>query len=103
MTDRYNGKPFLRLLDNYVLDAIGHLDPEVATALVKLEPKLRQVYGGTGGWREIVAAEMKFPEGMRGAIHELWESGRRKYLAGNGFEPNPSEFTQFFVDKNFPH
>jgi hypothetical protein len=102
VTDRYEGKPFLKLLDSYVLDAIGALDAQTASTLAAMEPTLLQTYGGSGGWRDVVVAQMQFPEGMAGAIREVWEKGRPRFVAAHGREPDPIEFTQVFVDTNFP-
>lgn len=103
MSDRYAGKPFLKLLDCYVLDSIGHLDAESDAALTAMEPKLRETFGATGAWRAIVADRMQFPDGMQGAILDVWEKGKGKFAAANGRDPDPGEFTQIFVDTNFPH
>ncbi|MES2338143.1 MAG: hypothetical protein V4537_08615 [Pseudomonadota bacterium] len=101
MNTRYLGKPLLRLVDSYVLDAIGHLPPEVDAKMTEMEPKFRDAFGATGSWREIVVDQMKFPAGLQGAIREVWDKGRVKFLADQGFEPDPGEFTQTFVDTNF--
>jgi hypothetical protein len=103
MADRYEGKPFLKLLDCYVLDSIGHLDAASDAALTAMEPKLRQTFGATGDWRTIVIDRMQFPKGMAGAILDLWQKGRTKFVAANGRDPDPGEFTRIFVDTNFPH
>ena len=101
--NRYTGKPFLRLLDCYVMDAIGVLDPTDDAELKQVEPKLRKTFGAQGSWRQIVESRMNFPAGMKGAIKELWEKGRPKFIAQHGYEPNPWDFTIHFIDKNFPH
>jgi hypothetical protein len=103
MTDRYAGKPFLRLLDSYVLDAIGHLGAEQDASLTAMEPKFREVFGEEGDWRAIVAARMQFPAGMAGAIREVWDKGYERFVAANGHAPDPAEFTRVFVDSKFPH
>lgn len=103
MSDRYEGKPFLRLVDSYVLDAIGKLDEPTAKWLVDSETYFRQTYGMTGSWQEIVAAQMQFPEGMQAAIVEVWEKGRARFIEVNGEEPEPLQFAYMFVDQNFPH
>ena len=103
MTDRYAGKPFLRLVDSYVLDAIGHLDPAADAALTAKEPEFHATFGAKGSWREIVEARMTFPDGMRGAIREVWDKGRVRFVAAQGREPDPMEFTTAFVDTKFPH
>jgi hypothetical protein len=100
---RYDGKPFLRLLDCYVMDAIGVLDPEDDEMLTKAEPKFHKMFGLPGTWREIVVARMNFPPGIQGAIRELWEKGRPRFVAANGYEPNPWDFTIQFIDTKFPH
>lgn len=103
MNERYAGRPFLRLLDSYVLDAIGHLDADAQATLTRLEPKFHDAFKATGDWRTIVTTTMKFPAGMPGAIREVWEKGRVRFVELNGREPDPAEFTQIFVDTKFPH
>ena len=98
---RYDGKPFLRLLDCYVLKAIGCLDPQQEAALVAMEPRLAQVYGSEGRWDAIVAKQMNFPEDLPARIAGIWEAGKAK-AAGIGLTVDPIEFTTQFVDTNFP-
>ncbi len=103
MKRRYDGKPFLELLDCYVLDAIGVLDEETDARLTQYEPHYRLMFGIAGPWRTIVEKRMNFPAGMAGAIREMWEKGRPRYIAQTGFEPNPNEFAMQFIDTKFPH
>lgn len=103
MSDRYQGKPFLELLDAWILDAIGHLDSATDSALTAREGEFRSLFGGTGDWRAQVVQRMQFPEGMAGAVCELWEKGAAKFVAAQGYQPEPAEFVRSFVDKNFPH
>ena len=103
MSDRYEGKPFLKLLDSYVLSAIGHLDEPTEKWLVEAEPYFRDTFGVEGSWREIVAQRMEFPDGMEPAIVDLWEKGSIKFRQATGEAPHPVNFTYQFVDDNFPH
>jgi hypothetical protein len=103
MSDLYTRKPFLKLLDSYVLDAIGALDAQSDAALTAAEPKFREMFGATGDWRTIVVERMQFPDGMAGAIREVWDKGSVKFRAAQGRDPDPVEFTRQFVDTNFPH
>ncbi len=98
--DRYAGKPFLRLLESYVLNAIGRLTPQEKEALEAMEDKLSAVYGQTGSWVEIVAAQMAFPVELPGRICKIWETGSAR-AREQGFTPDPVEFTRHFVDMNF--
>lgn len=103
MSDRYDGKPFLRLLDSYVLAAIGALDQANADWLTQAEPYFRETFGGAGTWREIVAGRMQFPAGMEAAIVNVWETGRAQFLEQTGEEPDAVQFAHTFVDTNFPN
>ena len=40
MSDRYDDKPFLRYVDAWVLNAIGHLDEPTRAYCVAMEPTL---------------------------------------------------------------
>lgn len=99
--DRYTGKPFLRLLECYVLNAIDQLDDSQRATLVKMESKLASVYKMNGNWLEIVNAKMEFPESLPGQIKDIWS----KYLdqaKAQGMSVDPGEFAMSFVDQNFP-
>lgn len=103
MTNRYEGKPFLRLVDSYVIDAVGALDEANARWLTDAEPHFRATFGEEGSWREIVEKRMQFPDGMPAAILDVWTKGKAKFLAASGEEPDPVQFAHEFVDKNFPY
>lgn len=99
--DRYSGKPFLRLLECYVLNAIHQLDGHQSLALQRMEPKLSEVYLMNGTWLEIVSVQMGFPESLPSQIRSIWE----KYLTRakeQGIAVDPNEFAIEFVDQNFP-
>ncbi|NVZ52347.1 hypothetical protein HX792_18530 [Pseudomonas sp. B6002] len=99
--NRYEGKPFLRLLECYVLSAIDELTDEQKTALSALEPKLHELYGVQGNWSEVVAAQMDFPESLAGKIREIWRVNSEKFAAA-GAHINAEDFAKNFVDTNFP-
>ena len=101
MTNRYDGKPFLKLLDSYVLWSIGHLDNVSAAGLEHMVPKLQQVYGCDGTWQDIVALQMELPDTLPATIKRIWENGSAKALA-QGWSVDPLEFSRQFVDTNFP-
>lgn len=103
MSDRYADKPFLKLVDGYIVDAIGHLDGASAMELAAMEPQMRKATGLSGDWRSLVEQRMRFPAGMAGAVREVWDKGRVKFIAANGREPDPLEFAVNFVDSKFPH
>lgn len=101
MENRYAGKPLLRLIECYVLDAIEQLEPNHATVLQRMEPKLGETYGMKGTWQEIVAAQMAFPDSLPSKIKTLWERQREQSSPG-GRMLAPSDFAVEFVNQNFP-
>lgn len=101
MSDRYDDKPFLRYVDAYVLDAIGHLDEPTRAYCVAMEPTLRQSLNLTGNWTAMVAGQMKFPPELPAQIRKIWEDGRGKFEAANGRPADPAQFAMTFVDRNF--
>lgn len=101
MTDRYTDKPFLRFVDAWVLDAIGHLDQPTAEYCVAMAPQLRQTFGGEGDWTEIVAKQMRFSAELPAEIRRIWEEGRVRFEEANGTPADPWQFAMIFVDRNF--
>ena len=99
--NRYEGKPFLRLLECYVLAAIDQLDAGQSEALKNMEPKLAAVYNTSGTWLEIVHDQMDLPESFPIKIREVWESNLAR-LQASGVSVDPNEFAMAFVDQNFP-
>lgn len=99
--DRYEGKPFLRLLDSYVLDAIDQLAERQRDGLVLMEPKLQSVYKSAGNWQEIVRTQMNFPPSLPQAIRKMWD-GYMSAARSQGLPALPHEFVVRFVDENFP-
>ena len=99
--DRYSGRPFVRLLECYVLDAIGQLHEEYRQTLQRMEPKLSKTFGESGTWLEILSKEMEFPDTLPGKIRQNWE-GFLVAAREQGAPVDPEEYAQRFVDANFP-
>ena len=97
---RYHGKPLLRLLECYVLAAIGELQLEDEEWLEKMSPKLREVYGVQGRWHEIVAQVMNFPHNIDDEFRRLWDHNRN-LAAKNNENLIAEDFARMFVDDNF--
>ena len=97
--DRYEGRPFLRLIECLALDAIGALDDEQRATLEAMAPRLAETLGQQGTWQQIVAAQMHWGEGIEDAIREVWT--RNSELArSEGIELTPDEFAMLFADAN---
>jgi hypothetical protein len=96
---RYEGKPFLKLLDAYVLWAIDELPEGNAQSLAEMTPKLRSTYGLDGDWKQIVSAVMELPPNMPTLIRNLWIKNT-EIAKRNGALLAPLEFAKMFVDAN---
>ncbi|MCY1718465.1 hypothetical protein OVA26_16135 [Microbacterium sp. SL62] len=63
LSARYDGKPVLRLLDSYVLDAIGALDEKTVQGNTILAPKIAQALKVEADtWQRAVELSMDLPE-----------------------------------------
>ena len=102
MTDssRYDGKPFLRMLELYVLWAIGELPQTNQDILNTMAPKLQSIYGGGGEWHDAIAAAMHMPPEMPAAIRDMWVRNL-EIARANGVTLSPQKFAEMFVDENF--
>lgn len=97
---RYEGKPLLRLLELYVLKAIGDLPQESETAVAAMGPKLQAIYGGDGSWDDAIARAVQMPDGMQQAIRDMWMRNL-KIAHDNNVTLTPQQFAEMFVDNNF--
>ncbi|MDJ0909086.1 MAG: hypothetical protein QNI99_07820 [Woeseiaceae bacterium] len=100
MNERYAGKPLLRLLECYALDAIGKLEAKDEASLTAMEPKLAELFEVSGTWKEIIDGVMEFPPDMASLIQEMWTKNQ-DIAKQAGVELEPQQFAEMFVDQNF--
>lgn len=98
-TDRYAGKPFLKLVDSFVLKSIGALDEKTETLLQQMTPKFQEIYKHSGTWEDIVIAQLHFEPNIRTSIRELWAKNQ-EIAKQHGTVLEPMQFTEMFVSKN---
>ncbi|MEM1052707.1 MAG: hypothetical protein AAGI28_11495 [Pseudomonadota bacterium] len=96
---RYDGKPLLRLLELYVLHVIGKISADDAERMVAMTPKLREIYGSSGEWPEIIAASVELPLEASSDIKDMWERNQ-EIARANAAELPPQMFAEMFVDEN---
>ena len=100
MSDRYEGRPFLHLLECFVLWSVDELPASQAAILDEMAPKLASAYGSAGSWQDIVAAQMELSPELTDALRGMWE----RTLAGAGGQRDtvdPKLWAQQVVDLNF--
>jgi hypothetical protein len=99
--NRYQGNPFLLLMDCYVLDAIGQLTQQQRSALERLEPRLQEAFGCEGSWREVLEAQMGLMPSVALQIEMAWTAYQELAAAAGGASV-ANEFVREFVAQNFP-
>lgn len=97
--ERYTGKPLLRLLELYVIWAVGKLSDEDASRLQGMAPKLTEMYGGDGTWQSALATTMQMPENLPELIREMWAKNQT-IASVNKVDLQPQQFAEMFVDSN---
>lgn len=95
---RYAGKPFLRLIECYILDRIGQLDGKQRAALEGMTPKLRATYNRDGTWQDIVAGQMEFNDSFDSQVRASWDGYRTRTGLSNSMS-GPDRFAMALADR----
>jgi len=97
--NRYIGKPLLRILECYVLWAIGELGEQEERILQEMEPNLRKTFNQPGEWRDIVASVMELPKDMPELIRSCWAKNQ-EIAKQHNTTLTGQQFAETFVDNN---
>lgn len=95
--ERYQGRPLVVVLENYILDAIGKLPPESSQ---KLSLLMRDALGGSSDWKQTIRELLHLDEALDGELRELW-SKNAELAKSAGIELHPVQFAKMVVDENF--
>ena len=96
---RYGGKPMLRLIECYVLRAIGELPAAQEAQLHAMLPNLNAAFGTDAGtWHEAVEQTMHFPPGLVERLRTVWSSNEAEDRA-RGTSLDPEDWTRAVVDE----
>lgn len=71
--DRYSNRPFLRLLDCYLLDVLSALPDQQRRGLIAMEARLRETFNRAGSWQQVVAGEMQLHAEFVPWLKARWE------------------------------
>ena len=97
--ERYQGRPLLLILENYVLDCIGHLPADKQSTIAALVSK---AFGASDNWKATIRATLKFEESIDSSIQMMWDKNQ-SITKNNGDELHPIQFAKMCVDTNFAH
>jgi hypothetical protein len=101
LTARYSGKPMLRLLDAYVLDALGALDDRTARSMAEMAPKtIAALNVPASTWQQAVELSMEMPPSSMAELRAKWEQYVHEALAA-GVTPDVLGWTHKMVDVRF--
>jgi hypothetical protein len=95
--ERYEGRPLILILDNYVLDCIGELPSNKQALITTL---VQKVFGGGADWKKTVREVLQLSESIEDNIRSLWIQNR-EIAAQNNSELHPVQFAKMIVDDNF--
>lgn len=97
--ERYEGRPLLVILENYILDCIGELSTEQQEGLTNI---VQKSFGGNGDWKKTVRDTLQLDESIDEHFQQMWR--RNCALAKeHRTELHPVQFAKMVVDKNFAH
>ena len=97
--ERYDERPLLLVLENYILDCIGELEDEKQGGMITL---IQKIFGGEDDWKATVRQVLEFDDELDGALREMWEKNQQ--LARNeSFSLHPVQFAKMCADENFSH
>jgi hypothetical protein len=88
---RYDGKSLLRLIELYVLKAIGELSQDREDNLNAMAPKLKATFGGGGQWHEAVERAVGMEVEAAQDMRDMWVRNQEVARA-NGLTLTPEEF-----------
>ena len=94
--ERYEKNPMFVILENYVLDAIGQLEPEKAA---RLNDVVCRNFGGTD-WRETLRDQYDLPKDTYENLRLLW---KQRQAAADEMQESvtPEDFAREVVDEMF--
>jgi hypothetical protein len=94
--DRYEKNPMLVVLENYVLDALGLLEPAKAT---KLNEMICRTFGGKD-WKQTIRQQFALPPDTDTTLRQLWKS-RQEEAEAKQEDLAPEDFARSVVDEMF--
>ena len=82
MGDRYSGRPLLRLIECYVLDAIGELEPTERNRLESMSASISQAVGSEADtWQGAIKEALDLPGDFSDTVRSDWIANREAAAA----------------------
>ena len=97
--ERYKGRPLLIILENYILDCIGALEPE---GQQRIRAVVQRAFGGDMDWKHTVRGALDLEESFDGQLQQMWQQNQ-KIASANKTKLHPVQFAKMVADQNFSH
>jgi hypothetical protein len=95
--ERYRGRPLLAILEAYVLDCIGALEPEKLASVALI---VQRVFGGGSDWRATIRSHLHLADGVDESIRSMWVRNQ-DIAVREKVALHPVQFAKMFVDQNW--
>lgn len=99
MGGRYDGRPLLILLENYVLSAIGNLAPDKEQLVASIT---QRIFGGDADWRGTLRTTLQLGDSLDDSLRQMWAENQQR-AQQSGVTLGPEEFARIIADQNFAH
>jgi hypothetical protein len=96
---RYEGRPLLIILENYVLDCIGALESE---RWQQVQAVVQRAFGGGADWKQTVRGVLQIGDGLDEQLRLMWQRNQ-EIARANGAVLHPAQFARMVADQNFAH
>jgi hypothetical protein len=97
--ERYKGRPLLIILENYILDCIGALEPERQQQVGAI---VQRTFGGGADWKQTVRGVLHLGESLDEQLRHMWQQNQELARA-NGTVLHPVQFAKMVADQNFAY
>lgn len=94
---RYDGRPLLILLENYVQAAIGCLPPDKEDLVGSIT---RRIFGGGPDWQATLRQTLNLQATLDEELRSMWDDSQRR-AAEAGRPLSPADFARMVADENF--
>ncbi|HYE47210.1 MAG TPA: hypothetical protein VEA44_15715 [Caulobacter sp.] len=97
---RYDGKPLLQLVEMYILQKIGRLEPERARRMAEMAPKLSATFKIDGTWDQIIEGVLRLPPDYGDRVKGHWEAFLAAEIKAGRKWIDPEAYARDFADRN---
>jgi hypothetical protein len=95
--ERYQGRPLVLILENYILDVVGELPLDKQASIRQI---VQRVWSGGDDWKATVRRELQFGDDLDEHLRQMW-TRNQQIACEQKVELQPVSFAKMVVDQNF--